>query len=64
MSAQEHTALVDQILNPVPGNDDKLLADLGLASLPSRDQVHAQIEKNLLLPKSSLPDHWLPTYQL
>ncbi|KAM5536013.1 hypothetical protein V8D89_010271 [Ganoderma adspersum] len=64
MSAQEHVALVDQILNPVPGNDDKLLADLGLVSLPSRDQVHAQIEKNLLLPKSGLPDHWLPTYQL
>ncbi|PIL31494.1 hypothetical protein GSI_06196 [Ganoderma sinense ZZ0214-1] len=64
MSAQEHAALVDQILNPVPGNDDKLLADLGLASLPSRDQVHAQIENTLLLPKSTLPDHWLPTYQL
>ncbi|KAI1794031.1 antiviral helicase [Ganoderma leucocontextum] len=64
MSAQEHAALVDQILNSVPGNNDKLLADLGLASLPSRDQVHAQIEENLLLPKSSLPDHWLPTYQL
>ena len=64
MPAQGHADIVDAILNPVPSNADKLLADLGLASLPSRDKVHTEIEKNLLLPKSSLPDHWLPTYQL
>ncbi|TBU50014.1 antiviral helicase [Dichomitus squalens] len=63
MSTQ-HEELMSQILNREPGNADIILANLGLASLPSRDEVHTQIEQNLLLPKSSLPDHWLPAYQL
>ena len=56
--------LMSKVLNPKPEYADELLANLGLASLPSRDEVHTQIEENLLLPKSHLPDHWLPTYQL
>ena len=64
MEAEGHQALVDKILNPTSDNANELLASLGLAGLPTRDQVHAQIEQNLLLPKSKLPDHWLPTYQL
>ncbi|KAI0715060.1 antiviral helicase [Earliella scabrosa] len=64
MNGEEHELLVDKILNPTADNAETLLASLGLASLPTRDQVHEQIEQNLLLPKSALPDHWLPTYQL
>ena len=64
MNGEEHGLLVDKILNPTADNAETLLASLGLASLPTRDQVHEQIEQNLLLPKSALPDHWLPTYQL
>ncbi|KAI0639904.1 antiviral helicase [Trametes polyzona] len=56
--------LLDQILNPAPINADELLSDLGLAELPSRDKVHQQIEEDLLLPRESLPSHWLPTYQI
>ncbi|KAI0800779.1 antiviral helicase [Fomes fomentarius] len=59
-----HHALVDKVLNPSSDNADDILASLGLAGLPTRHQVHAQIEQKLLLPKSELPDHWLPTYQL
>ncbi|KAI0718916.1 antiviral helicase [Cerioporus squamosus] len=64
MAANEHEVLVDQILNPAVGNADGLLSGLGLASFPSRDEVHKQIEEHLLLPNSTLPDHWLPTYQI
>ena len=64
MTAGEHEALVDQILNPTAGNADSLLSGLGLASIPSRDEVHKQIEEHLLLPNSALPDHGLPTYQV
>ena len=49
--------LMSKVLNPKPEYADELLANLGLASLPSRDEVHTQIEENLLLPKSHLPDH-------
>ncbi|KAI0334446.1 antiviral helicase [Cubamyces sp. BRFM 1775] len=56
--------LFDQILDPAANNADKLLSDIGLAALPSRDKVHHEIEEKLLLPKATLPDHWLPTYQI
>lgn len=64
MELDGHQDLVDKILNPTSHSADDILASLGLAGLPTRDQVHAQIEQKLLLPKSELPDHWLPTYQL
>ena len=56
--------LFDQILNPTANNADELLSDIGLAALPTRDKVHHAIEEKLLLPKATLPDHWLPTYQM
>ncbi|KAI9057026.1 antiviral helicase [Trametes sanguinea] len=55
--------LLDEILNPRAEHADRLLGDLGLAALPSRDTVHREIEEKLLLPKEALPDHWLPSYQ-
>ncbi|KAH9858296.1 antiviral helicase [Lenzites betulinus] len=56
--------LLDHILNPAAAEADELLSKLGLAALPPKDEVHRQIEEDLLLPKESLPDHWLPTYQI
>ncbi|KAI0673626.1 antiviral helicase [Trametes maxima] len=56
--------LVKRVLSPKPDDADVLLHDLALDSLPSKDKVHQEIEENLLLPKESLPDHWLPAYQL
>ena len=64
MDALGHVALVERILSPQAKDADRLLLDLGLAGIPSKDEVHEQIEENLLLPRSRLPDHWLPTYQL
>ncbi|KAH9897909.1 antiviral helicase [Cubamyces lactineus] len=56
--------LLDQIIHPAAHNADGLLSDIGLAALPMRDKVHHEIEEKLLLPKATLPDHWLPTYQI
>ena len=64
MDALGHATLVGRILSPQANDADQLLLDLGLAGIPSKDKVHEQIEENLLLPRSRLPDHWLPTYQL
>jgi antiviral helicase SKI2 len=63
-SSQEHERLVQQILDPDSDDLETLLDDLGLNRLPSREEVHARIEQKLLLPKETLPAHWLPTYQM
>jgi antiviral helicase SKI2 len=56
--------LIHQIIHPNPEDAQKILEDLGLAGLPSPKQVHQEIEEKLLLPRDTLPDHWLPSYQL
>jgi hypothetical protein len=45
-------------------SDAGLLESLGLGGLPSREQVHREIEEKLLLPNEKLPDHLLTTYQM
>lgn len=64
MNGTKQEALVRQILNHDPLDADKLLNDIGLASVPDREQIHSEIEQKLLLPQERLPDHWLPTYQM
>ncbi|KAF9075050.1 antiviral helicase [Rhodocollybia butyracea] len=54
---------IDQIINPKSGNVKLLLEELGLAHLPSRNEVLQEIEKQLL-PQETLPAHWLPKYQI
>jgi antiviral helicase SKI2 len=54
----------DRTLHASTANGEKLLKELGLAGLPSRERVHREIEEKLLLPQERLPDHWLPTYQM
>ena len=56
--------IVRQTLITNPDNGEKLLEELKLAGLPSRNHVHHEIEAKLLLPQERLPDHWLPTYQM
>ncbi|CCM03670.1 uncharacterized protein FIBRA_05814 [Fibroporia radiculosa] len=56
--------ILQQILDPRADAAPNILAELGLYGLPSRDEVHREIEEKLLLPKDHLPDHWLPTYQI
>ncbi|KAI0068005.1 antiviral helicase [Artomyces pyxidatus] len=56
--------LLDSIVNPRQENAAGILAGLGLDGIPSREQVHREIEERLLLPRQSLPDDWLPRYQI
>ncbi|KAJ3473872.1 hypothetical protein NLI96_g12781 [Meripilus lineatus] len=64
MDLEKHEKLLDDILNPHDDRADEILGDMGLFSLPSREQVHSEIEAKLLLPKNKFPRHWLPTYQV
>ncbi|KAJ3769464.1 antiviral helicase [Lentinula raphanica] len=41
-----------------------LLDQLGLAHLPSREEVHQDIEQRLLSLRERLPQHWLSKYQI
>lgn len=63
MDAHNHDDLLDRLLHPSKENAHEILSELGLASLPSREQVHRQIEEKLLLPQDKFPEHWLPLYQ-
>ncbi|KAJ6520244.1 ATP-dependent RNA helicase [Mycena sanguinolenta] len=66
MDAAKHHELIQQILSPTLNSSekDKILNDLGLDGLPSREQVHREMEEKLLLPQETLPSHWLPSYQV
>jgi antiviral helicase SKI2 len=64
MDTAKHKELIHKILHPNPEDAQKLLEDLKLAALPSPEQVHQEIEEKLLLPRDTLPDHWLPSYQV
>lgn len=64
MDTETHVDLIRQIVDPDPSNAAKLLQDMGLARPPSTEQVHREIEERFLLPKPSLPKHWLPHYQV
>ena len=64
MASEEHASILDHILNPKEGRSDDILDRMGLYSLPTREQIHSEIEEKLLLPKDKFPSHWLPTYQV
>jgi antiviral helicase SKI2 len=50
--------------DPFPEDSLQLLASLGLDTVPSREQTYREIEERLLLPKETLPEDWLPKYQV
>jgi antiviral helicase SKI2 len=64
MDTTKHKELIHQILHPDPEDAHNLLEELKLARFPSPEQVHQEIEEKLLLPRVTLPDHWLPSYQV
>lgn len=64
MDLDEHQSTVEKLINPDISHAEDLLQELGLAELPSREQVHRAIEEKLLLPQDKFPDHWLPLYQV
>ncbi|KAL5639152.1 hypothetical protein ACGC1H_006609 [Rhizoctonia solani] len=43
---------------------DELLAELGLDKFPTKEQIHKAMEEEYLTPRTTLPKHWLPTYQI
>ena len=63
MDTQAREDILDKLLHPDRSHANELLQELGLASIPSREQVHREIEEKLLLPQDKFPDHWLPLYQ-
>ena len=63
MDDHDHRELIDQIVEPRLENADKILAQLSLDRLPTKEEVHRAIEERLLLPKDAFPAHWLPHYQ-
>jgi antiviral helicase SKI2 len=64
MDTRAHEDVLDKLLHPDKSYADEILRELGLASLPSREQVHREIEEKLLLPQDTFPDHWLSQYQV
>ncbi|KAI9570217.1 ATP-dependent RNA helicase [Boletus coccyginus] len=61
---EELGSIIQQILSPTTEDMDTLLEEIGLGTIPSREQIHQEIDANLLSPPDTLPDHWLPTYQI
>lgn len=61
---KELGSIIRQILDPTPEDAEMLLKEIGLGTIPSREQVHQEIDAKLLSPPNTLPDHWLSTYQM
>ncbi|CEL53800.1 antiviral helicase SKI2 [Rhizoctonia solani AG-1 IB] len=43
---------------------EDVLAELGLDKLPTKEQIHKAMEEEYLTPRTTVPKHWLPTYQI
>lgn len=61
---EELSSIIQRILDPTPEDAETLLEEIGLGAIPSREQVHQEIDAKLLSPPDILPDHWLSTYQM
>ncbi|KAF7307331.1 ATP-dependent RNA helicase [Mycena indigotica] len=64
MNGAEHRQIVQSIVDSAANDKSQLLKERGLDGIPSPEAIHREIEDKPLLPKTSLPRHWLPTYQL
>ncbi|KAH8835681.1 antiviral helicase [Flagelloscypha sp. PMI_526] len=62
MNSEDHLDLVQRVV--VPPSQEEALEALGLHELPTREQIHREIEEKLLTPHARLPSHWLPKYQV
>ncbi|KAJ3535718.1 hypothetical protein NMY22_g6357 [Coprinellus aureogranulatus] len=58
---QRAAEVSDVSIGPKP---EETLEELGLISVPSPDKISRDIERQLLLPPRSFPDHWLPVHQV
>ncbi|KAF8167466.1 antiviral helicase [Crassisporium funariophilum] len=64
MDVKEQLELIHQVVHPSPEDAATILQRLRLAALPTRDEIHDDIEKQLLLPPKTFPSSWLPSYQV
>ncbi|KAJ8701976.1 Antiviral helicase ski2 [Pleurotus ostreatus] len=63
MDRERHQQVVERIADPDPNETEQFLEELGLAGLPSREQIHRQLEERFLEPKDRFPDDLLPLFQ-
>ena len=62
LDIQSAVHLIADPIGPSAAHD--LLQKHRLTRPPTKDEIFEEIEKELLLPPSRLPEHWLPTYQM
>lgn len=43
---------------------EDILEELGLAGIPPVEELLGEIEQQILLPKETIPHHWLSRYQM
>lgn len=55
---------VSKVAQPKSNDASGLLAELGLDTIPSREQVHQNLNDRLLVPRERLPANWLKDYQV
>ena len=55
---------LDVIVSNDSDSAQDILSELQLDGPPSPERIYKEIEEKILLPRSTLPDHWLPTYQM
>lgn len=63
MDASLQLELIDQILHPKAEDASTILQQLHF-SPPTRQEIHENIERRLLLPPQTFPQQWLPSYQV
>jgi len=64
MDADLHRQFIQDLLQPENVDSHAILEELGVGSIPTREQIHREIEEKLLLPQDRLPSHWLPSHQM
>lgn len=56
--------VLNTIIDPERGDPKDILQQLGLDGVPSKEQLRAEIEDELLTPKKELLSQWLDQYQM
>lgn len=63
-SLMDFADTISKVAQPKSTDAFNLLAELGLDTISSRDQVHQNLNDRLLVPRERLPANWLKDYQV
>jgi antiviral helicase SKI2 len=63
MDRLQQLEFINQIVHPKAEDASIILQQLHL-SPPTREEIHKDIERRLLLPPTTFPQQWLPSYQV